>query len=333
MSELDLPQARYLPWQQSQRDRLQLQINSGRLPHALLLSGIAHIGKKNFAFALGTQLLCTSPVEGNGCGRCASCHLVNAGTHPDLKVVRPLESKLIVIEQIRNLTQWATQTAQQGADKLAILYPAEQMNVQSANALLKCLEEPVPDTYFILVTDQPGRLLATIRSRCQGVQFQVPEAADAIAWLRSNADEMADIPLLLALASGAPMKVVNQFDVAYLSRRTEIAAAIEQLILGKITAVAAAATLFYKEDPIEVYDVVYGLYADALKLTLSGSNKSIINKDMERVINIINRNINGSAMLLAVDCINICRRVISSSSNPSPQLLLESLLIRLARVE
>ncbi len=114
MTELELPQARYLPWQQSQKEKLLQQINVNRLPHALLFSGIKDIGKKDFAFALGAQLLCNRPGGGNACNQCSSCHLVNASTHPDLRIVRPEESKLIVIEQIRGLTEWVEQTAQQG---------------------------------------------------------------------------------------------------------------------------------------------------------------------------------------------------------------------------
>ncbi|MCZ6502799.1 MAG: DNA polymerase III subunit delta' [Gammaproteobacteria bacterium] len=329
MSELELPRARYLPWQQLQKERLQQQITANRLPHALLFSGIKDIGKKDFAFAFGAQLLCTRPGGGSACNQCSSCHLLNASTHPDLRLVRPEESKLIVIEQIRDLTEWVVQTAQQGGCKVCILFPAEQMNVQSANALLKCLEEPGPDTFFILVTDQPGRLLPTVRSRCQRVEFQVPHEEEAIPWLQSCSDSDVDISLLLALAAGAPMKVVKQFDGDYLNRRARIMGATDGLIQGKVTAVAAAASLLSKEYPVEIYDVLYGLFSDALKLTLSSSNNTLINKDMESFINVISNKFSCTAMLLVIDCVNMCRRAVTGSSNPNPTLLLESLLIKL----
>ena len=332
MSEPEFAKAGYLPWQQPQKERLQLQIAADRLPHALLFSGIKDIGKKNFAFALGAQLLCSHPDSGNACNQCSSCHLVNAGTHPDLRLVHPEDSRLIVIEQIRHLTEWVVQTAQQGGRKVSILYPAEQMNIQSANALLKCLEEPGADTFLILVTDQPGRLLPTVRSRCQRIEFQVPSEEEAIPWLQSRTDSGADISSLLAMAAGAPLKVVNQFDEDYLSRRARIVGEIDGLIMGKVTAVSAAASLLSKDYPVEIYDALYGFFADALRTSLCSTNNTLINKDLETFINLICRNFDRTAMLLFIECVNMSRHAISGSSNPNSQLLLESLLIKLAEL-
>jgi DNA polymerase III subunit delta' len=322
--------AQYLPWQHLQRERLQAQIKAGRLPHALLFSGIADIGKKDFAFAMAAQLLCSHPLEEGACLQCSPCHLVAAKTHPDLRIIRPEDSKLIVIDQIRKLNEWAAQTAQQGGCKIAVLLPAEQMNVQSANALLKCLEEPGPNTFFILVTDQPGRLLPTIRSRCQRVEFHIPQEEEAIPWLQANVSTEVDIPLLLSVAAGAPMKIVNQFDSDYLKRRAQMMTSTASLIQGKITAIAAAAKLMCKDHPAEVYDMLYGLFSDALKLDLSGSDKTIINKDMESLVNVVRSELSRAEILRMVECVNGSRRAITGSSNPNPLLMLESLLVRLA---
>ncbi len=201
--------------------------------------------------------------------------------------------------------------------------------MQSANALLKSLEEPGPDTFFILVTDQPGRLLPTVRSRCQRVEFPVPSTDEAIPWLQSHSDCDEDISLLLAVAAGAPMKVVNQFDGEYLNRRAQIVGTTDDLIQGKVTAVAAAANLLSKEYPVEIYDVLYGLFSDALKLTLASSNNALINKDMESFVNVISNKFSCTAMLLVIDRVNMCRRAVTGSSNPNLTLLLESLLIKL----
>jgi DNA polymerase-3 subunit delta' len=332
MSELEFPQARFLPWQQSQKERLQQQIAAFRLPHSLLFSGVADIGKKNFAFALGAQLLCNNPEKGQACENCSACLLVRAGTHPDLRVVRPEESKLIIIEQIRSLSEWAAQTSQQGGRKVAILYPAEQMNVNSANALLKSLEEPAPGTFFILVTDQPGRLLPTIRSRSQRIEFPVPREEEAIPWLQSNYDASVDVSQLLAVAAGAPLKVVNQFDDDYLLRRANIVKETEGLIQGRVMAVAAASSLFKKDYPLEVYDILYQFFSDALRLNIAGSEETLKNNDMLSFINVIYRMYDATTMLLVLDAINASRVAIKGSSNPNQQLLLESLMIKLAEM-
>jgi len=329
MSELERPAAQYFSWQQPQRSRLQRQIDEDRLPHAILLTGVSDIGKKGFAFALGSQLLCKHPDAGLACDSCAACHLLRAGSHPDLRIVRPEESKLIVVGQIRDLIDWASKTAQQGGAKVAILYPAEKMNVQSANALLKCLEEPGARSFFILVTDQPGRLLPTIRSRCQKIEFPVPQKEEAIRWLQANAEPGADISLLLALALGAPLKVVNQYDVEFLARRSEIASSIEQIIRGERSALVATTKMLNRTDPVEVYDVLYSIFSDALRIRVVGSDKSIINNDICNIVNVISNNFEVSVLFAIIDMMSDCRRTITGSSNLNPQLLLESLLIKL----
>ena len=128
--------ARFYPWQEKHRDRLVGLHKVDKLPHALLLSGPAYLGKRDFAFALAALLLCRAPRSGEPCGDCAGCHLFNAGTHPDFRVIEPEGSRSIVIEQIRDLIDWVNQTSQRGGLKAVVIYPAEQMNVHAANALL-----------------------------------------------------------------------------------------------------------------------------------------------------------------------------------------------------
>jgi DNA polymerase-3 subunit delta' len=328
MSELELPEAKFFPWQLPQKSQLLKQIDENRLPHAILLTGVPDIGKKAFAFAMGSQLLCKDPKAGLACNSCAACRLLQAGSHPDLRIVRPEKSKLIVVAQIRDLIDWANQTSQQGGAKVAILYPAEKMNVQSANALLKCLEEPGSRSFFLLVTDQPGRLLSTIRSRCQKVEFPVPRKEDAIEWLQANTEPGADISLLLALALGAPLKVVDRYDVEFLARRSEIALNIEKIILGEQSPVVATTKLLNKNNPLEVYEVLYSIFSDALRMQVIKSDKVIINNDKYDVINVISNKFEISIMLVMIDMISECRSTVTGSSNLNPQLLLESLLIK-----
>jgi DNA polymerase III subunit delta' len=146
----------YYPWQAAERKRLVQQREADKMPHALLLSGARHLGKRDFALCMAGYLLCGTPVAGDPCGTCANCHLVAAGTHPDLRLIEPEGSKLIKIEQIRELTDWVNQTAQRGGFKVALIHPAEQMNLNAANALLKSLEEPSAGTVIILVSETPA---------------------------------------------------------------------------------------------------------------------------------------------------------------------------------
>src|SRR5690606_26968585 len=140
---------------------------ANKLPHALMLAGPKGIGKRHLAEALAHLLLCLAPVEGTPCGKCRSCQLNHAQPHPDFLMLAPEEgSKAIKVDQVRGLIESLGKTAQQGGYKVLVLEPAEAMNINSANALLKSLEEPANNTLLILVSHTPSAVLPTIRSRC-----------------------------------------------------------------------------------------------------------------------------------------------------------------------
>ena len=175
--------AQPLAWQ---RDMLRsLLARRVRWPHALLITGRPGIGKRVLANSVARALLCEMPMaEGLPCGKCPGCTYAIAGQHPDLRVVEPIDIvddvakpvEWIVVDKIRALTTWAQLTSHRGGAKVGIVDPAERMNAAAANALLKTLEEPPPDTFLLLVSHQPGRLAATIRSRCQVVTAPEPTA-------------------------------------------------------------------------------------------------------------------------------------------------------------
>jgi DNA polymerase-3 subunit delta' len=196
-------------------------------PHALLISGPRGIGKRTLALNFARSLLCESPsAEGLACGTCASCRYVAAGQHPDLQLVEPFtidedgEVKLldaIPVDRIRALIDWALVTSHRGRAKVAIIVPAETLNGAAANALLKTLEEPPPDTFLLLVSHQPGRVPATLRSRCR--HFVAPNADTDVArqWL---ADRKVACPAtVLAQAGGAPLLALAMADPAWQGER------------------------------------------------------------------------------------------------------------------
>lgn len=192
------------PWQQGAWQRIQQQILQNKVPHALLLSGQQGIGKWHFAQSLADYLLCASPKAELACGQCRSCQLLSSHTHPDKKIVVPDDKgKAIKIEQIRELSQYVSKTAQQGGRKVVLLGPVEQLNTNAANALLKSLEEPAGDTILLLFTHVQSAVMATIRSRCQLLSMSAPARSMAIEWL--NNLQIEDNQTLLDLAGGAPL--------------------------------------------------------------------------------------------------------------------------------
>jgi DNA polymerase-3 subunit delta' len=132
---------------------------------------------------------------------------LQAGSHPDLLWLVPEEvGKAIKVDQVRALTGELFMTSHAGRYKVAIIQPADAMNKNAANSLLKTLEEPTDNTLLVLLTAQPGRLPATIRSRCQQLQVAVPDALMAQQWLQDTGMESGRAILYLQLANGAPLK-------------------------------------------------------------------------------------------------------------------------------
>ena len=214
-----LPWLPLLPWQHdAAREAMSRRAS---WPHALLIHGPRGIGKHAFALNLAQGLLCETPrSDGLACGTCAGCRYAVAGQHPDLMrlellVVDAEEGTLgvvdsIGIDRVRALTEFVQLTSHRHRAKVAVVNPAERMNPAAANALLKTLEEPPAGTYLILVSDQPGRVPATLRSRCILRPAPVPSDADAVAWLAAQGVAVPE--LALAQAAGAPLRALAHAD-------------------------------------------------------------------------------------------------------------------------
>jgi DNA polymerase III subunit delta' len=154
---------------------LAAQIARTDVPHAWLFAGPSGSGKRPAAVAMAAALNC--PVEPNvGCGRCSSCLRIARHRHPDVHHVVP-EGPLIPVATIREqVIPEAYRSPFEGHRKVFVIEEAERMNPEAQNALLKTLEEPQPDTIFILISDRPEELLDTVRSRCRTIHLEpVPE--------------------------------------------------------------------------------------------------------------------------------------------------------------
>jgi DNA polymerase III subunit delta' len=214
----EAPQWRPLPWQQQAWLELTSLVLQQRLPHALLISGPAGVGKRQFARALVAFALCGER-SGYACGRCRSCQQLAVGAHPDALLLgldgllghwQPDEKSKrrdIAIDAARKLTERLALSSHYGGARAALIDPADALNVSSVNALLKTIEEPPPATHLLLLSERPQALPATLRSRCQRVRLRAPETAVALAWLqeRTGRDEAA----ALGAAYGAPLQALQ----------------------------------------------------------------------------------------------------------------------------
>jgi DNA polymerase-3 subunit delta' len=242
------------PWHEENWRQLAERRARGTLPHALLLCGPQGLGKRAFAGAFAAALLCQQPRDdGGACGVCRTCLLIAAGSHPDLVRVgielrddgKPRTE--ITIDQIRTLSARLALTAQFGGFQIAVIDPADQLNHAAANALLKTLEEPTPATVIVLVADHPARLSATIRSRCQRLEFRNPPRAQAQQWLTAQGADGKSADLALAAAAGNPGLALAWIKSGGLALRDEVANDMRGLCAGKSSAVEVA-NRWSKED-------------------------------------------------------------------------------------
>lgn len=261
----------FAPWQQQIHDRAAAALDAGRLGHGLLFSGPARLGKRAVAERLAQRVLCLSRASGaEPCGVCRSCRLFaqrhqrdpielrpdgepaqpfGHSAHPDLLLVgyefnekaRPPKMRgEIVIEQIRRIGEQLSLTPQFGNARVAILDPADAINHAACNALLKTLEEPVPGRYLWLISAHPARLPATVRSRCQRLEFPLPAAAASLRWLLDA--EVAEPAAREALeaARGHPGIAREWLESDGLALRREVAADLQRIGRGDAGAVETA---------------------------------------------------------------------------------------------
>jgi DNA polymerase-3 subunit delta' len=161
------------------KERLREYCTSGNVPHALLFSGAAGQGKTRVAAEFFKALNC-SELTGEACGRCSSCLRAASGNHPDWVALNP-EGRWIRVDYIREVIADIGLKPFEARWRCIVIEPAETLNTESANALLKTLEEPPDRTVIMLISHRPRLLLATLVSRCQSIRFAEAAGGDVQA--------------------------------------------------------------------------------------------------------------------------------------------------------
>jgi DNA polymerase III subunit delta' len=223
----DAPPPALAPWLARQLTSLLTQRG-----HAWLLQGPSGLGQYELALALATSWLCENPSADGACGQCGSCHAISVRTHADLCVLMPettmvdlawplsekaqsdiddkkrKASREIRVDAMRDAVEFAQRTSARGRGKVVMVYPAEDMNAITANALLKTLEEPAGDVRFVLASAAAHQLLPTIRSRCIGHTLVWPPAKEAEQWLQDQGLDAALAAKLLVATGGRPAQAL-----------------------------------------------------------------------------------------------------------------------------
>lgn len=317
------------PWQAALWQQL-----AGRTQHAhaYLLHGPVGIGKRALAERLVASLLCRSPLELEACGQCKACHLLAAGTHPDYCVLEPEEQdKAIKVDQVRELVGFVVQTAQLGGRKVVLVEPAEAMNLNAANALLKSLEEPSGDTVLLLVSHQPSRLLPTVKSRCLQQACPLPSEADSLAWLAralpdSDPETLAE---LLALAAGSPLAAVRLQAQGVRQQRALVVEGVKKLLKQQ----ASPSQLAEGWNALPLL-LLFDWFCDwshlLLRYQLTRDAENLGLADMHKVVQYLADKAAPAKVLALQDWLLAQRQKILGKANLNRVLLLEALLVQWA---
>lgn len=317
------------PWQEALWQQL-----AGRAQHAhaYLLHGPIGIGKRALAERLMARLLCQKPEGLDACGRCKACHLLAAGTHPDNFVLEPEEAdKAIKVDQVRELVSFVVQTAQLGGRKVVLLEPAEAMNLNAANALLKSLEEPSGDTVLLLVSHQPSRLLPTVKSRCVQQACPLPSAASSLAWLRqalpdSSAEEHRE---LLSLAGGSPLAAVRLHGQGVREQRAQVVEGVKKLLKQQQAPSQLAEGWSAVPLPL-LFDWFCDWAQLILRYQLTRDEEGLGLADMRKVLQYLAEKTPQPKVLALQDWLLAQRQKVLGKANLNRVLLLEALLVQWA---
>lgn len=318
------------PWQSSNWNNLTSSHQKKRLGHGLLFHGAAGIGKKEFALEFSHWIMCQQPLADKACGECKTCQLTKAGSNPDLLTLYPEEEgKSIKVDQVRELIQKVSLTSHGQCYRVIIIAPADALNLNASNSLLKTLEEPPENTLLILISDKPSKLMPTIRSRTQMVRFDLPAEELSLEWLKSQ--NITNAELCLKLSAGAPLAAIEIANDDGLAIREKLFNNWQELACGQADAVESAA--MWSKDGFKVLgnmplNWVSSWLTDMIRYLQGGHISSMANLDYSQALQKLAGQVDLKSLYGLLDRLNDTIRL---NDSPANQLvLIEGLLLNWA---
>ena len=313
------------PWLEPCRLTIATALAQGRLPHALLLTGLPGLGKGTLADAIAGQLLCAAAsLESGPCGRCTACAQLGAGTHPDyIKVELEEDASVIKVDQIRSLSEKLTLSSHQGGYKVVVLNPADSMNINAANSLLKTLEEPSDNTVLVLVCERPSQLPATVRSRCQQLRVDVPGQEVGIQWLAGQGIT-GPAKTYLQMAHGAPLEALKQAQAGSIEARREHFDSLVAILEGRAAPLTVAQS-WAKEEDMQGIRWMRDWLMDLLRIAMTGQTSGVRSADLLDGLTRLARKLDSRVLFAQLERVNRVLGLTATSLNR--QLLTEDILL------
>ncbi len=317
-----------LAGQHELKQSLSAALSGDRLSHAILITGSAGSGKKNWGSLLSQAILCPESVGLESCQTCRSCHSFSHHSHPDFFLFKP-DGRKIKIEQVRSVR---SSFFLQGGKKVCLFEQAEAMTAETASSLLKILEEPPPGLYFILLADKTELLFDTIVSRCQRYVLHPLNEEEIVDLLQRKLNTPLEKAVFIArLSGGLPgyaLRIAG--DVEFDNILNEAQTLAYKLATGRDSAlqlISWAASLVEREDFILLLEMVCLIYRDGLVQNLYQRGEALLNPGQSAKWT---ETVACSALIDAVLMINITLKK-CQNTNANRQLLLESMFIMLQR--
>lgn len=317
---------KWYPWLRPPFEQLVASYQAGKGHHALLVQALPGMGDEALLYALGRYLMCHTPEGHKSCGKCHSCQLMQAGTHPDYYVMQPEKGKSTLgIDAVRGVTEKLYERARLGGAKVVSVRDAALFTEAAANALLKTLEEPPENTWFLLATREPARLLATLRSRCRHFHLAPPAESYGLAWLNREVTVSRDAALTaLRLSGGAPAAALVLLDDAHLNARQQLLSAVEAALRSGDW--LSLLPVFNHDTAAEQLFAFSSLLLDGVKLQQGIS--LLTNADAEQSIRHLASAISGARLQAIVRDACACREQLLSVTGLNRELMLNNCLLR-----
>lgn len=316
---------------------LERSIAAGRLSHAYLITGPPQVGKATLARNLAQALNCLDPEP--GCGRCSSCLRISRNLHADVTTITlntngQRQHKDISIHQIREMERWINLQPYEGRYRVVTIDPADFLNHQAQNALLKTLEEPPPYVVFVLITSHPDALLPTVRSRCQQIELLPLGAPRVEEYLSSRYNHEPDQAGLIARLSrgrlGWAIAVSEQPDILSKRERTlEDLLSLPEAGTDQRFAYASSLATTWASDRQAVIDIIdawLDLWRDILYVQ-AGCRTSVMNTQLMPQIEVSAGKFDLPSTVQFMTHLTESKRHLSQNANPF--LALEMLLLEL----